>query len=204
MKNYLALLALLLALAVGAHAEEADGRLTRGPSMLATLNIVQISDSQLKKLEGVQKTNTEIPGKVLQSLEVMTIEGMASLVHLGEKWPIIYYDPRAEQFQIQYVDFGGKLDLTCKESGPNGWKVEIRPEISALYEIEQMGDVQRLEVYPKTTVLIAESTIQDLKFGETSVFAKITGRAAQSYLEAMGLPSDNANLLYTLRLEPQS
>ena len=204
MRFYLAMTALLAVFAVcGAQAEETKPIESKGAPMLATLHIVQVSDAQLQKLEGVQKTTSEIKGRVLQSLEVLTVKGEPCLVHLGEKWPIVWYDPRSEQFQIQYVDIGGKVDLTCREAGSGAWNVEIRPEISATYKINVPGDPQRLEVYPETTVLIAESRIDGLKFGETSVFAKISGRAAKTYLESMGLPTDNPNLLYTLKLEPQ-
>lgn len=204
MRENWALMVLLVAiLAGGVQAEEKKEEEVRGAPMLATLNIIQVSNSQLQKLEGVKKTGSEIEGKVLQSLEIVTVKDQACLVHLGEKWPLVYYDPRAEQFQIQYVDVGGKLDVTCRESGQGSWNVEIRPEASAVYEIKVFGDPQRMETYPNTTVLIAETNIENLKFGETSLFAKITGRAAKAYLDSMGLPSANPNLLYTLKLEAQ-
>ena len=199
-RQAIALLIAVFMVMVSAQAEETKSK-NRGAPLLATLNIIQVSDSQLEKLDGVQKTNSGIQGKVLQSLELMTVQDMPSLLMLGEKWPIIYFDHRAEQFQIQYVDIGGKLDMTCRPAGANAWNVEIRPEASALNEIDLPGDPRDLEVYPKTTVLIAETHIKNLKFGETSIFAKITGRAARSYLEAMGLPSSNPNVLYTFRLE---
>lgn len=204
MRTYLAMAVLLAFLTVcGAQAEEAKKVETKGPPMLATLHIIQVSDAQFKKLDGIQKTNSEIPGRVLQTLEVTTVRDMPSLVHMGEKWPIVYYDPRAQQFQVQYVDIGGKLDLTCRDGGNQTWDVEIRPEISSVYRIDVPADSQRLDFYPETMVLIAETTIKALKFGETSVFAKSTGRAAKTYLEAMGLPAENSSLIYTLKLEPQ-
>jgi hypothetical protein len=196
----MALLIAVFMVMVGAQAEETKAK-NRGAPILATLNIIQVSDSQLEKLDGVQKTSSAVQGRVLQSLELMTVPDHPSLLMLGEKWPIVYFDHRAEQFQIQYVDIGGKLDLTCRSAGADAWNVEIRPEASAMNEIDLPGDPRDLEVYPKTTVLVAETNIVNLKFGETSVFAKITGRAARSYLEAMGLPAGNPNVLYTLRLE---
>ena len=204
MRNYLAMAMLLALFAVcGAQAQEAKKVETKGPPMLATLHVVQVSEAQFKKLDGIQKTNSEIQGRVLQTLEVMTVRDMPSLVHVGEKWPLVYYDPRAEQFQVQYVDVGGKLDLTCRDAGNQTWNVEIRPELSSIYRIDVPEDSGRLNFYPETMVLIAETTIEGLKFGETSVFAKSTGRAAKTYLESTGLSTENSNLLYTLKLEPQ-
>ncbi len=204
MRNYLAMAVLITLFVVcGAQAEETKKEETKGPPMLATLHIIQVSDAQFKKLDGVQKTSSEIQGRVLQSLEVMTVRDTPSIVHLGEKWPLVYYDPRAEQFQVQYVDVGGKFDITCRDAGNRTWNVDIRPEISSIFRIDVPADSQRLDFYPETMVLIAETTIEALKFGETSVFAKTTGRAAKTYLESTGLSTENSNLIYTLKLEPQ-
>ena len=93
--------------------------------------------------------------------------------------------------------------VTCRDAGNQTWNVDIRPEISSVYRIDVPEDSGRLNFYPETMVLIAETTIESLKFGETSVFAKSTGRAAQTYLESTGLPTENSNLIYTLKLEPQ-
>ena len=198
----MALLVAMFMAITGAQAQETKAK-NRGAPILAILNIVQVSDSQLAKLDGVQKTSSKIDGRVLQSLEIVTVKDMPTLLMLGEKWPIIYYDPRAEQFQVQYVDIGGKLDVTCRQAEAKQWDVEIRSEVSDIKEIDIAGDSKNLEVYPMAKVLIAETHIKNLKFDETSVFAKITGRAARSYLEAMGIPTGNPNVLYTLRLEQQ-
>ena len=116
MNKQSALMALLLAcflvLAVPASAQSKTDSSGEQIPLVVKFKLLQMSDAQMRSILDKDVFSREPSGKTLHTLEVLTISKTPSLLHLGAKWPIIYYDPRAEQFQIQYVDTGIKLDLS--------------------------------------------------------------------------------------------
>lgn len=99
--------------------------------------------------------------KILASPRIASISGKASLVHIGDKFPIVYFDPRAGQFQVQYVDIGVKLDVTSNVKADGYVLVEVRPEVSTLVELVN-------NQYPRTAVRIIETNMR-IKDGDTMV-----------------------------------
>lgn len=99
--------------------------------------------------------------KILASPRVASISGKESLIHIGDKYPIVYFDPRAGQFQVQYVDIGIKLDVTSHVKADDHVVINIRPEVSTLLELIN-------NQYPRTAVRIIETEMR-VKNGDTVV-----------------------------------
>ncbi len=117
---------------------------------------------------------------------------------LGEKWPLIYFDPRAEQFQIQYVDTGIKLDLDATLNGQGTVDVSVRTETSSVLDVTSHGE---LTTYPANNVFAPQARFQGLDFSESMILARLSGASASRFLKTEGLASTPANLVYTLKLE---
>lgn len=99
--------------------------------------------------------------KILASPRVATQSGTEALIHIGDKFPIVYFDPRAGQFQVQYVDIGIKLDVKPVIK-PDGYIVtELRPEVSNLIELVN-------NQYPRTAIRTVNTTMR-VKDGDTIV-----------------------------------
>ena len=101
--------------------------------------------------------------KVLASPRLTTKSGEQAEVHIGERYPIVYYDPRAGQYQVQYVDIGTNLTLTATVLPDNYVELKIEPDISNL-----LGLVN--EQYPRTANRTANITMR-VKDGDTMVLA---------------------------------
>jgi len=116
----------------------------------------------------LQVTNGE--AKVLASPRVATMSGVEATLHIGEKYPIVYYDPRAGQYQVIYVDIG--IKLTVKPTiTPDGYiKAKIKPTVSNLLELIN-------NQYPRTAERSADVTVR-VKDGNTIV---IGGMVDESY-----------------------
>lgn len=99
--------------------------------------------------------------KILASPRVASISGKESLIHIGDKYPIVYFDPRAGQFQVQYVDIGIKLDVKSDVKSDGYILVEVRPEVSTLLELIN-------NQYPRTAVRIIETNMR-VKDGDTII-----------------------------------
>lgn len=99
--------------------------------------------------------------KILASPRVASISGKESLIHIGDKYPIVYFDPRAGQFQVQYVDIGIKLDVKSDVKSDGYVVIEVRPEVSTLLELIN-------NQYPRTAVRIIETNMR-VKDGDTII-----------------------------------
>lgn len=109
----------------------------------------------------IQFLVTQNEAKLLASPRVASISGKESLIHVGDKYPIVYFDPRAGQFQVQYVDIGIKMDVTATVKSDDFVEVQVRPEVSTLLELIN-------NQYPRTAVRIVESTMR-VKDGDTII-----------------------------------
>jgi type IV pilus assembly protein PilQ len=73
----------------------------------------------------------------------------------------VYFDPRAGQFQVQYVDIGIKLDVTSTVKADGYVLIDVRPEVSTLLELIN-------NQYPRTAVRIIETKMR-VKDGDTII-----------------------------------
>lgn len=117
--------------------------------------------SPLALQASIQFLVTQNEAKILASPRVASLSGVESLIHIGDKYPIVYFDPRAGQFQVQYVDIGIKLDVKSEVKADGYVVVEVRPEVSTLLELIN-------NQYPRTAVRIVETTMR-VKDGDTII-----------------------------------
>ena len=99
--------------------------------------------------------------KVLAAPRVATRSGRDALIHIGDKFPIVYFDPRAGQFQVQYVDIGIKLDVKPEIKSDGYVIVDLRPEVSTLVDLVN-------NQYPRTAVRTVNTSMR-VKDGSTIV-----------------------------------
>ncbi len=132
--------------AVGGNVPVAIGTFARTPLALSA---------------SIQFLVSQNEAKILASPRVASLSGVESLIHIGDKYPIVYFDPRAGQFQVQYVDIGIKLDVKSEVKADGYVVVEVRPEVSTLLELIN-------NQYPRTAVRIVETTMR-VKDGDTII-----------------------------------
>ena len=97
----------------------------------------------------------------MASPRVAAQSGTEAQIHIGDKFPIVYFDPRAGQFQVNYVDIGIKLDVTANVKQDGYVVCKILPEVSTLVELVN-------NQYPRTAVRKV-TTDARIKDGETLV-----------------------------------
>lgn len=99
--------------------------------------------------------------KILASPRVATQTGKNALIHVGDKFPIVFFDPRAGQFQVTYVDIGVKLNVKPDIKADGYIVAEMQPEVSNLVALVN-------NQYPRTTVRTVNSTMR-VKDGDTII-----------------------------------
>lgn len=189
----------LLSAATPALAKDEKGK-AKIP-LVARLQLLQLTDSQMASLDGQTRPRKIDAAKVLVSMDLLVATGIEALAHLGHKTPIVYFDPRAQQFQVQYVDTGMKLDVTVTQRGAGKFKVEIRPEVSLIVEEKTYGAADYNAMYPTTAVFITEQGDLELALGEKAVIGRITGPAAREFLTNLGQTATTDNVICTIELE---
>ena len=125
---------------------------------------------------------TKGEAKVLASPRVAALDGEKATIHIGDKYPIVYYDPRAGQYQVIYVDIGIKLDVTPKIS-PDGYiSTKINTTVSDLRELIN-------NQYPRTTERTAELTIR-VKDNNTIVIGGMVQESSRQNVKKVPLLGD--------------
>lgn len=112
---------------------------------------------------------------VLDSAQGVTQDSAPSLVHEGLKSPISYKDPRADMYQVQYVDLGFKIDITIKRQTDGTLYMLSRGERSVASPIPEQPK--------RASVVIYESGIT-MKRGEAAVMASTKGVMNVKYLKS--------------------
>jgi len=125
---------------------------------------------------------TQGEAKIMASPRVGTIAGKPALIHIGDKFPIVYFDPRAGQFQVQYVDIGIKLDVKVDIKSDGNIEADLNPEVSTL-----VGLVNNQ--YPRTTVRRVQ-TVMRIKDGDTIVLGGLITEQDVSSVQKIPLLGD--------------
>jgi len=99
--------------------------------------------------------------KVISSPRVMTQSGKESQVLIGDKFPIVYFDPRAGQFQVQYVDIGVKVVVKPIVTADGYVTIDMAPEVSTLKALIN-------NQYPQTGITTVKTNVR-CKDGDTVV-----------------------------------
>ena len=144
----------------------------------------------------LQALVTSTEAKVLASPRLTTKSGQKAEVHIGERYPVVYYDPRAGQYQVQYVDIGTNLVLTATVL-PDGYvELNMKPDISNL-----LGLVN--DQYPRTANRTVDITMR-VKDGDTMVLAGLLREDEQKTVNKVPLLGDIPLIGHLFKNETQS
>ena len=103
-------------------------------------------------------TNTK--AKLLASPTITTMDRQEANIHLGDRIPLVYYDPRAGLYQATYIDVGVVVKVTPIISGDGFITTDIEPEVSSVTGYQQN--------FPTVATRKAKTSVR-VKDGETIV-----------------------------------
>jgi hypothetical protein len=196
--------ALMMMLGLGALAwAEPDAKEVKKEAIVMRLEAVQVSDQvarQWKEGGALKSDALEDDGvRLLQTTEVSGLLDNECVTFIGRKNPIVYYDPRATQFQVQYVDIGAKLNCLCKSAPPGHIKAQLYTELSLLDRNVLNGGAS----YPGTAVFKQSVEVPPFDYGDHVVVGTVQGSEAQHYLQLLGASNSpkNDNVYFVLSVE---
>lgn len=167
--------------------------------------LVQMTDEGAAKLGGDSLVPEDFfarpeRGRVLQTLELMTVTPKDALLVFGHKSAIVYYDPRNSRFQIQYVDTGCKLDVKIEREPTGTYEVESRSEFSRTERARTYGVAPGLVSYPQVQVITSNTALQGVKPGQSYIVSRTDDDAARKWMESSGVTggADRLVVLVTL------
>ena len=120
--------------------------------------------------------------KTLASPRIATQSGEQAEVYVGQRYPIVFYDPRAGQFQVQYVDIGTKLEATPEVKDDGHVVVELTPTTSSA------GNLVNNQ-YPITYERTAKSKVR-VKDGDTIVLGGLISDSEKHSVSKLPLLGD--------------
>lgn len=196
--------ALLMMLGLGALAwAEPEAKETRKEAIVMRLEAVQVSDQvarQWKEGGALKSDAMDDDGvRLLQTTEVAALLEYECVAFIGRKNHVVYYDPRATQFQVQYVDIGAKLNCLCKPVAGGHIKAQLHTELSLLDKNIQNGGSS----YPATVTFSQFVEVPPFDYGEHMVVGTVQGSEAQHYLQLLGASNGpkNDNVYFVLSVE---
>lgn len=159
----------------------------------------EVDDLTLAALSGKVKIQPEdIKGRLLQSQDVLGVSGQDCLIVLGRKNPIVYFDGRTAQFQIQYVDTG--LELRSQWRPDSDLTVSL--EVGRIADYTSSGPESRTaQAYPHVEVFTVEAAVPDVRMGDTILLGSAAGPSAAEHVRALDKAPKATNLVVTLKLE---
>lgn len=153
-----------------------------GPADYATTPIGFFIRDPFVLRSAISLAVTKGEAKVLAAPRVAALDGEKATIHIGDKYPIVYYDPRAGQYQVIYVDIGIKLEVTPKIS-PDGYiSTKINTTVSDLRELIN-------NQYPRTTERTADLTIR-VKDNNTIVIGGMLQESTRSNVKKVPFLGD--------------
>lgn len=193
---------LLLGLGGLAWAEPEKKDSGRKEPIVMRLQAVQVSDAVAHDWDGdwrLKAADLQADGvHLIQTTEVAGMTGRECSVFVGRKNHVVYYDSRATQFQIQYVDVGAKLNCNCKLTGER-LNAQVYTELSLLEKNLNDGKTS----YPQTLTLQSHADTPGFAYGDRVIIGNVRGSEARHYLEVLGAGSNakNDNVYFVLTVE---
>ena len=120
--------------------------------------------------------------KVLASPRIATQSGEEAEVYVGQRYPIVFYDPRAGQFQVQYVDIGTRLEAKPEVKDDGHIIVEVTPTTSSAGALVN-------NQYPITYERTAKSKVR-VKDGDTIVLGGLISDSESHSVSKLPLLGD--------------
>lgn len=99
--------------------------------------------------------------KVLASPRVATLSGTEAEIHVGEKYPIVYFDNRAGQYQVNYIPIGTNVTIKPEIKSDGYIIAEINPSVTSMITLIN-------NQYPETTDRTVKTKLR-VKDGDTIV-----------------------------------
>jgi type IV pilus assembly protein PilQ len=103
---------------------------------------------------------THNEAQLLADPKVSALDNLPASLLIGQTYPIVYYDPKAGQFQAQFIDIGVKMNITPVINTDGYITTQLHTERSVI-----TGFVQQFPILNKRS---ADSTLR-VKDGETIV-----------------------------------
>ncbi len=103
---------------------------------------------------------THNEAQLLADPKVSALDNLPASLLIGQTYPIVYYDPKAGQFQAQFIDIGVKMNITPVINTDGYITTTLHTERSVI-----TGFVQQIPILNKRS---ADSTLR-VKDGETIV-----------------------------------
>jgi len=119
---------------------------------------------------------------VVAQPRVVTLSGKQATVLIGTKFPIVFFDPRAGQFQVQYVDIGVKLQVKPVVMSDGYVQMEIQPDVSQFIALIN-------NQFPETATRQANITCR-VKDGDTLVLGGLINENDQTALQKIPFLGD--------------
>lgn len=184
---------------------ETPARSEVGPPLVARMELMQLSDTAMAKIQDGSRLAGGLPEqsgvRVLQSSDLLMVPGEESQVHFGQKFPLVYFDPRSSQFQVNYVDTGIKFDIHCRKTSANAFQVKVRHEVSEV-ELLKPATNPAGGTYPQTILFSGDSKLDQVEYHQSVAVLRVQGQSAQSYLSRLGIQSGGDNLVVLITLTP--
>ena len=156
------------------------------PQLLcARIELYQVRDSVRDSLANQRHWPTQVEAQLVQSSETLLCEEDSSQIALVQQFPIHYFDARANNNQINYVDVGFKFDISVKPDAQGKLTVRAFPEYSVLQSIETKDGRN----FPQTQ-LLQSRMVQPIELGQREIVARYSGHKVRQNLKASGLAND--------------
>lgn len=158
----------------------ADGEVS--PGDITAFNIGTFGRSPLLIKAALSFVIENSDSKVLASPRIATQSGEEAEVYVGQRYPIVFYDPRAGQFQVQYVDIGTRLEAKPEVKDDGHIIVEVTPTTSSAGALVN-------NQYPITYERTAKSKVR-VKDGDTIVLGGLISDSESHSVSKLPLLGD--------------
>lgn len=149
---------------------------------LASLNIGSFGRNPFSITASMSFVVENSDSKNLASPRIATQSGEKAEVYVGQKYPIVYYDARAGQFQVQYVDMGTRLIATPTVKDDGHIEMELEPNTTSAGSLVN-------NQYPIQYTRTARSKVR-VKDGDTIIIAGLISDSERHSVSKLPLLGD--------------
>jgi hypothetical protein len=145
-----------------------------------------LGDKDVLPPESLQRLIDARMARELETFYFPARNGRNTMASIGHKFPLTYFDPKASQYQIIFVDVGMKFNIKPVISPGERIDMEIKSDISTIEDYRQEIERDTVFYYPSTKNSAVDQFITGMRNGEALIISNFQGLSLENVLKSLG------------------
>ena len=141
---------------------------------------MSLTAENLRRLREIRGT------RELQRASFLAYCDAASGIFTGNKFPVTFYDSKASQYQVIFVDVGMKFMVRTQSGADGRLNITVNSTVSSIEDYRQEIERDTVFYFPSVKNSLIDQSFKGIRNDETVILSALRGSSVESMLRDIG------------------